>query len=77
MALRIPATKRSDATTDAAARLAARAWDDARRQIEEAGYTVLEGLLTAAECRGLVELYPQAERFRSRVVMQRHGYGQG
>jgi hypothetical protein len=34
-------------------------------------------LLSAAECRGLAALYDKADGFRSRVVMQRHGYGSG
>lgn len=34
-------------------------------------------LLAAETCRGLVELYEQDERFRSRIVMEQHGYGKG
>jgi hypothetical protein len=41
------------------------------------GYAVLPGLLGAEECRALVALYDDRERFRSRVVMARHGFGQG
>jgi uncharacterized protein len=45
--------------------------------LDRDGYAVLPGLLDAAECRELVALYDDRERFRSRVVMARHGYGQG
>jgi uncharacterized protein len=41
------------------------------------GYAVLSGLLKPAECRELIALYDERERFRSRVVMARHGYGSG
>src|SRR5581483_1296260 len=34
-------------------------------------------LLTPAECASLAALYAEPQRFRSRVVMARHGYGQG
>lgn len=51
------------------------------RQIEDAlnthGYAVVPGLLDAAACDALAAQYDQASRFRSRVVMQRHGFGQG
>jgi uncharacterized protein len=41
------------------------------------GYAVLPGALDEADCRDLIALYDERERFRSRVVMARHGYGQG
>jgi hypothetical protein len=34
-------------------------------------------LLDAADCRALAALYENEARFRSRVIMARHGYGQG
>jgi hypothetical protein len=45
--------------------------------LDRDGYAVLPGLLSAAECRGLVALYDEREAFRSRVVMARHGFGEG
>lgn len=41
------------------------------------GNVVLPGVLTPAQCVGLTALYPQTARFRSRIVMARHGFGQG
>jgi uncharacterized protein len=38
---------------------------------------VLPGLLAAAECRALAELYGDESLFRSRIVMSRHGFGRG
>ncbi|HYM73194.1 MAG TPA: 2OG-Fe(II) oxygenase [Stellaceae bacterium] len=41
------------------------------------GYAVLPGMLDAEECRQLAALYDDRDAFRSRVVMARHGFGQG
>lgn len=46
-------------------------------QLDTSGNAVLPGLLTPAQCTELTALYPQAARFRSRIVMARHGFGQG
>ena len=45
--------------------------------LDRGGYAVLSGLLDPGECRDLIALYDERERFRSRVVMARHGYGSG
>lgn len=52
-------------------------WDQAARELDEYGCTVLEHLLSPAQCRALAELYSDESRFRSRVVMARHGFGRG
>ena len=41
------------------------------------GYAVLPQLLTASDCASIAAMYPDDTRFRSRVVMQRHGFGRG
>lgn len=45
--------------------------------LDRYGCAVLPALLTPAACRDLAALYPREEGFRSRVVMGRHGFGQG
>jgi hypothetical protein len=50
---------------------------DLTAAFERDGYAVLPGLLSAQECSALVALYDDREAFRSRVVMARHGFGQG
>jgi hypothetical protein len=50
---------------------------DFAEAIDRGGYAVAPGLLGAADCRDLAALYDDREVFRSRVVMARHGYGQG
>jgi uncharacterized protein len=53
------------------------AWGLATRDLDAHGSAVLEGLLSAGECRELAAMYEIGERFRSRVVMARHGFGKG
>jgi len=45
--------------------------------LTDRGFTVARGLIAPDECRALAGLWPDAERFRKHIVMQRHGYGQG
>ncbi len=46
-------------------------------QLQAHGSAVITQLLTRAQCLGLVNLYAQRANFRSRVVMERHGFGKG
>lgn len=46
-------------------------------ELNEQGFAVLETLLSREECRALASLYPDDNLFRSRVIMDRHGYGKG
>lgn len=41
------------------------------------GFCVVPRLLDAPACRALAALWQAPDRFRSHVVMQRHGYGRG
>jgi hypothetical protein len=41
------------------------------------GWALLEGMLSARECAAIAGLYERDERFRSRIVMARHGFGRG
>ncbi|MGH8847883.1 MAG: 2OG-Fe(II) oxygenase [Polaromonas sp.] len=52
-------------------------WAEATAELNNLGSTVIKQLLSAPECEALVRLYPEARHFRRRVVMQRHGFGQG
>jgi uncharacterized protein len=62
---------------DIAARVDAIDWTQATGDLDAQGCAVLKGLLSPDECRGLAALYPDDTRFRSRVVMGRHGFGRG
>src|ERR1700736_3466575 len=60
-----------------AARVEAIDWGQATGDLDAQGCVVLKGLLSADECCALAALYPDDNRFRSRVVMGRHGFGRG
>ena len=60
-----------------AGRIAAIDWTAATRDLDAQGCAVLKELLSPDECRALAALYPDDARFRSRVVMGRHGFGRG
>ena len=52
-------------------------WKLASHDLDTQGYTLVKGLLSPDDCDSLKRLYSQDEMFRSRVVMQRHGFGSG
>ncbi|MGH8669685.1 MAG: 2OG-Fe(II) oxygenase [Burkholderiales bacterium] len=52
-------------------------WAQIERGLDEQGSAVIENLVSAQECDALAALYPDDARFRSRVVMARHGFGRG
>jgi hypothetical protein len=54
-----------------------RDWDRLSRDLDAHGSAVLDRLLTPEECEALAALYPDDGRFRSRVIMGRHGFGRG
>ena len=62
-------------TTGAAPRMPS--WDAVAGQLDRTGCATLPGLLSPEDCDALAALYPREDRFRSRVVMARHGFGQG
>jgi uncharacterized protein len=61
----------------AADRVARVDWRQIAASLDERGYATTAGLLTSEQCRGVAALYDREEAFRSRVVMQRHGFGRG
>src|SRR5258705_12335315 len=64
-------------SSDVAARVGAIDWTQATDDLDGQGCAVLKGLLSPDECRALAALYPDDTRFRSRIVMGRHGFGRG
>ncbi|MDB5849709.1 MAG: hypothetical protein JWP29_3461 [Rhodoferax sp.] len=52
-------------------------WAGVQASLDARGYAVLPGLLAAPACHTLVARYDDAHRYRSRVVMARHGFGSG
>ena len=67
----------SKRTLSAAARIGSLDWPAIEAALEARGHAVAGPLLSPAECRALASLYDAESGFRSRVVMARHGFGQG
>jgi hypothetical protein len=64
-------------TTPADALLAQQDWTRAVADLDAHGNAVLPTLLTPAQCTGLSDAYDHDDRYRSRIVMARHGFGRG
>ncbi len=60
-----------------AKRVAALDWQDIAARLDGDGYAIIDAMLSPDECASLAAGYDADERFRSRVVMARHGYGSG
>lgn len=52
-------------------------WTALAASLNEYGNAVLPGMLTPQECDTLARLYEHDAAFRSRIVMQQHGFGRG
>ena len=52
-------------------------WTRVSNDLDAQGSAAIENLISPAECDALAALYEAEERFRSRVVMERHGFGRG
>jgi uncharacterized protein len=66
-----------DPEVEVSARIRALPWTELAGELAERGFARIPGLLDAHACRALIALYARPERFRSRVIMSRHGYGRG
>lgn len=58
-------------------RIAGLDWDRIRPEIDQRGWSTTGPLLAGPECRTLAAGYDDDAFFRSRVIMARHGFGQG
>lgn len=63
--------------TPADALLAQQDWTRAAADLDAHGNAILPALLTPAQCNVLSNAYDQDDRYRSRIVMARHGFGRG
>lgn len=52
-------------------------WATLEQELDAYGCAAIRGLLAEAECRALSARYAQDGLYRSRIVMARHGFGQG
>jgi len=52
-------------------------WKRIAAEVDAYGCALAAAILSPAECEALAALYASEDRFRSRVVMARHGFGRG
>ncbi len=52
-------------------------WDRTTAELNEGGWSMLAGLVSADEASAVASLYGHHQLFRSTVVMARHGFGRG
>ncbi|MDF2765149.1 MAG: proline hydroxylase, partial [Rhodospirillales bacterium] len=69
--------KRRSPSEAVADRVAGIGWERAESDLDAQGWAVLPKLLQAEECERTSRLYDEDPLFRSRIVMARHGFGQG
>jgi hypothetical protein len=76
-----PARNRSTnvatAGKDIASRVQRFVWREIERQLDSYGWALLDGILSAEECRAIAALYDESGIFRKQIVMARHGFGSG
>jgi hypothetical protein len=63
--------------SEGGSRIAALDWTRIAAELDAHGCAVTGPLLTAEECAALAARYDDDARFRSRIVMARHGFGRG
>lgn len=63
--------------TSLASRIDSLDWSGLVDRLDSQGFATTGPLLSVDECAALTALYDQPEPWRSRVVMARHGFGQG
>jgi hypothetical protein len=74
-----PSTARALPATGSsvARRVATLDWQRIAASLDSDGCALIEAVLSVDECEALAATYDSAERFRSRIVMARHGFGRG
>jgi hypothetical protein len=65
------------AANSVAQRVRAFDWADVSKSLDAQGSAMLQRIVSPDECASLAGLYADEDRFRSRVVMERHGFGRG
>jgi hypothetical protein len=69
--------QRAEGQPETAARVDAIDWQVTPADLDSQGWAVLSKLVAPAECLEIAGLYKGGGRFRSKVVMARHGFGRG
>ncbi|WP_028355323.1 2OG-Fe(II) oxygenase [Bordetella petrii] len=72
-----PRTSPAARPVPSAARVDRLDWPLLENALDQDGHAVIPGLLRADECAALAAGYGDTARYRSRIVMSRHGFGRG
>jgi uncharacterized protein len=75
--MRSAAAVRTAPDRDIEARVEACDWSRVSTDLDAQGWAMIHQLLMPGECKAIADLYESAGRFRSKVVMARHGFGRG
>src|SRR5262245_34565794 len=59
------------------AKIAAADWEGVRAALASEGHARVHDVLSTRECAALIAMYGEGRRFRSRVDMGRHRFGEG
>ncbi|HYX50025.1 MAG TPA: 2OG-Fe(II) oxygenase [Ktedonobacteraceae bacterium] len=70
-------TSFNTSTKDVMQRVEALDWNHISQDLNSHGNAIIESLISSNDCDALVNLYSEGSVFRSRVVMEQHGFGQG
>jgi uncharacterized protein len=62
---------------DIGSRVDAQNWASLSAHLDAHGWVLLADLLTGSECAAIAAFYDDDRRFRSHVIMARHGFGRG
>ncbi|NPC58503.1 2OG-Fe(II) oxygenase [Caenimonas soli] len=58
-------------------RIEALDWAELSRIVNEEGWAILPGILTPSGADSIAAMFSEEERFRNRIIMERHGFGRG
>ena len=70
-------TSFNTSTKDVMQRVEALDWNHISQDLNSHGNAIIESLISSNDCDALVNLYSEDGIFRSQVVMEQHGFGQG
>jgi uncharacterized protein len=62
---------------DVMQRIEALDWNHISQDLDSYGNAIIENLISSSDCDALINLYSEDGIFRSRVVMEHHGFGKG
>src|SRR5213595_2165034 len=73
----MPSTSSITSAKDIMQRVEALDWNHISQDLDSRGNAIIENLISSSGCDALVNLYSEDGTFRSRVVMEQHGFGRG